>query len=151
MVQNIHFSSLKCFSQPTAKACGPKRRAGDCNWRCDFSHRTKIQSRIPRMRSFKKYDHIKVIFLVLLLTEIVAQIGRADSTSPTNDDRPSIAKIDDFWTRTLKRTESKPLNAQEELVNEPVQYVKIRVTYESLDGVKIRAYLAKPYDTGSNP
>ncbi len=101
------------------------------------------------MRSFINNERIRTILLVLSLLEIVAQIGHAESTPPANDNRPSSDKIDDFWSRTLKRTESKSLNAQEELVNEPVQYVKIRVTYESLDGVKIRAYLAKPYDTGS--
>ena len=40
-----------------------------------------------------------------------------------------------------------PLEAQAELVNEPFQYVKYKITYRSLDGVKIRAYLAKPYET----
>jgi len=56
------------------------------------------------------------------------------------------ADLDRFWERTLARTRSEPLNAQIEPVKEILPYHKFRLTYKSLEGVPIRAYLSLPWD-----
>jgi cephalosporin-C deacetylase len=63
------------------------------------------------------------------------------------DAPPTTAEIDHFWSQTLARLAKEPIDAREELSNEPVAYVKSKVTYRSLDGVRISAYLAHPYET----
>ncbi len=52
--------------------------------------------------------------------------------------------MDDFWKQTLARARTTPLNVQVERVTEPVPYEKYRLTYSSLDGIRVRAYLAVP-------
>lgn len=63
------------------------------------------------------------------------------------DARPTATQIDQFWTQTLQRLAKEPIDAKEELSNEPVAYVKSTVTYRSLDGIRISAYVAHPYET----
>src|ERR1051326_2295291 len=60
------------------------------------------------------------------------------------NDKPP-ADLDGFWERTLVRARSTPLDAQIETVNELVPYHKFRLTYRSLDGAPIRAYLSLPW------
>jgi cephalosporin-C deacetylase len=52
--------------------------------------------------------------------------------------------IDRFWRDTLARAAQTPLDATFEPVKEPLPFFKFRVTYRSLDGVLIRAYLGAP-------
>ena len=54
------------------------------------------------------------------------------------------AELENFWQNTLDRLASQPMEAEVEQVQEPLPYLKYRVTYRSLDGVPIRAYLAVP-------
>jgi cephalosporin-C deacetylase len=63
------------------------------------------------------------------------------------DAPPTAAQIDQFWSQTLQRLATEPIDAKEELSNDPVAYVKAKVTYRSLDGVRINGWLAHPYET----
>ena len=46
----------------------------------------------------------------------------------------------------MQRASQVPLDTTAELVSEPIPYMKYKVTFRSLGGVPIRAYLAKPYE-----
>ena len=52
--------------------------------------------------------------------------------------------IDAFWRATRERLVGEPLEAQVEPAAEPLPYRKFKVTLRSLDGVRIRAWLALP-------
>jgi cephalosporin-C deacetylase len=84
----------------------------------------------------------RILALIFILSLLPAAAARADSETP-----PTAAQIDQFWSQTLQRLAKEPIDAREELSNEPVAYVKSKVTYRSLDGVRISAYLAHPYET----
>jgi cephalosporin-C deacetylase len=61
------------------------------------------------------------------------------------EDAPArVQEIDAFWAKTLERARKEPLEAQVEPVLEPLPFYKFRVTYRSLDGVKVRALLGLP-------
>jgi len=53
-------------------------------------------------------------------------------------------EIESFWRATLQRAAKEPLEAEVEPVKEPLPYQKFRVTYRSLGGIRIRAYLGVP-------
>ena len=57
------------------------------------------------------------------------------------EDLPHV--FDRFWQATLERAAREPLDAKIEPLNAPLPYHKYKLTYRSLDGVPIRAYLAK--------
>lgn len=59
---------------------------------------------------------------------------------------PDLAE---FWQETLQRTRATPLEVQTETVDEPLPFQKFCLTYQSLDGVPIRAYLNVPLDASS--
>ena len=54
--------------------------------------------------------------------------------------------LEDFWKKTLERVAREPLEAEVELVKEPLPHFKHRVAYRSLDGVRVRAWLGAPVD-----
>lgn len=56
----------------------------------------------------------------------------------------SREEINVFWQTTLHRSSQEPLEAEVEPVNDPLPYKKFRITYRSLGGVKVRAYLGLP-------
>jgi len=56
----------------------------------------------------------------------------------------NLAEVRDFWNETLKKASVEPLSATAEIINLPVPFKKYRVTYRSLGGVMVRAYLAVP-------
>ena len=60
------------------------------------------------------------------------------------DSPASRQEIGSFWQATLQRAAKEPLEAELELVKEPLPYQKFRVTYRSLGNIKIRAYLGVP-------
>jgi len=60
-------------------------------------------------------------------------------------DKPP-ADLDQFWERTLVRARSIPLDVKIEPVKDPMPFHTFRLTYRSLDGVPIRAYLSLPWD-----
>lgn len=53
--------------------------------------------------------------------------------------------LEAFWNKTRSRAATEPLEAEVSLVDEKEPYLKYRVTYRSLDGVKVRAYLSTPH------
>jgi len=52
--------------------------------------------------------------------------------------------LETFWQKTLHRAAKEPLEAQAEQVKAPLPFYKHRITYRSLDGVKVRACLGQP-------
>jgi cephalosporin-C deacetylase len=56
-----------------------------------------------------------------------------------------------FWKLTLARLAHEPLEAAVEDTREPLPYKKFRVEYRSLDGVRVRAFLALPVRGGEAP
>lgn len=56
-----------------------------------------------------------------------------------------------FWRSTALRLASEPLDAIVEEVREPLPYRRFRVEYRSLDGVRVRAFLAVPVRGGEKP
>src|SRR5689334_4794202 len=54
------------------------------------------------------------------------------------------SELDGFWQATLQRAAMEPLDAVVEPVKDPQAYYTHRVTYRSLDGIKVRAYLGQP-------
>jgi cephalosporin-C deacetylase len=56
-----------------------------------------------------------------------------------------------FWKLTLARLARQPLEATVEDMREPLPYRKFRVDYRSLDGVRVRAFLAVPVRGGEAP
>jgi len=58
------------------------------------------------------------------------------------------ADLDGFWQRTLTRLRAQPLDARVEPVADPAPYRTFRVTFASLDGVRIRARLGVPIGHG---
>ena len=52
--------------------------------------------------------------------------------------------LDGFWQATRERLAREPMEAQVEPVAEALPYKKFKVTLRSLDGVRVRAYLALP-------
>jgi cephalosporin-C deacetylase len=56
-----------------------------------------------------------------------------------------------FWKVTLARLAREPLEATIEDMREPLPYKKFRVEYRSLDGVRVRAFLAVPVRGGEAP
>ena len=59
--------------------------------------------------------------------------------------------ISAFWKTTLTRLASEPLEATIEDTREPLPYKKFLVEYRSLDGVRVRAFLALPIRGGEAP
>lgn len=53
-----------------------------------------------------------------------------------------------FWKETLARLAREPLEATTEDTREPLPYKKFRLEYRSLDGVRVRAFLALPIRGG---
>jgi cephalosporin-C deacetylase len=53
-------------------------------------------------------------------------------------------EIHQFWRQTITKAQREPLEAQVEQVNDPLPYEKYRITYRSLGGVQVRAYLSRP-------
>ncbi len=58
------------------------------------------------------------------------------------------AALDAFWRRTLTRLREQPLDARVEPVADPAPYRTFRVTFTSLDGIRIRARLGVPVGHG---
>jgi cephalosporin-C deacetylase len=56
-----------------------------------------------------------------------------------------------FWKATLARLAREPLEATIEDTREPLPYKKFRVEYRSLDGIRVRAFLALPVRGGDAP
>ena len=61
----------------------------------------------------------------------------------------SPADLDAFWHRTLARARAQSLDVQIEKVDQRLPYHVHRVTYRSLDGVPVRAYLSLPIEAAS--
>jgi cephalosporin-C deacetylase len=81
--------------------------------------------------------------LGLLLTRCV--FAQAYSPRPT-----TLEEVESFWQSTLDRVSREPLQAEVEPASDSLPYRKFRVTYRSLQGIKIRAYLAKPSQQATN-
>ncbi len=60
------------------------------------------------------------------------------------DPPASRAEIESFSRTTLQKAAQEPLEAEVEPVTEPLPHRKFRVTYRSLGGIRIRAYLGVP-------
>src|SRR5687768_11989123 len=52
--------------------------------------------------------------------------------------------LNSFWERTIVETAASPLDAQIERVEETLPYQRFRVSYRSLGGTQVRAYLNRP-------
>lgn len=52
--------------------------------------------------------------------------------------------LDAFWQKTLARARAQPLDVQVEKENQRLPYQVFRVTYRSLDGIPVRAWLSLP-------
>ncbi len=59
--------------------------------------------------------------------------------------------LEAFWKETIERAAAEPLEAEVTAVDEKVPYYKHRVTYRSLDGVKVRAYVSVQHAEGKHP
>lgn len=62
----------------------------------------------------------------------------------------SPADLDAFWDGTLARARARPLDVRIEPAGQRLPYSVHRLTYASLDGIPVRAYLALPIDTVRN-
>lgn len=61
----------------------------------------------------------------------------------------SPSQVDLFWENTLAQLANEPLDASIAASEENLPYQKFEVTLRSLDGVRIRANLYKPFDEGN--
>lgn len=57
----------------------------------------------------------------------------------------STELINSFWQNTLVSLAQEPLEAELEKIDEPLPYQKFSLQLRSLDGVRIRALLSRPY------
>src|ERR1051325_5464310 len=62
----------------------------------------------------------------------------------------TMAQIESFWTRPLQRAAGEALETTVERLKEPLPHYKERVTYRSLDGIKVRANVGLPIE-GERP
>ncbi len=69
-----------------------------------------------------------------------SSIAAASVPPPASD-----AEIRGFWRSTLDRLSREPLAAAAEPLKGPLPYVRTRLTYASLGGVRVRAYLSLPW------
>ena len=82
-------------------------------------------------------------FLIILILALFCIEARGGGQTPPKAQAP-IAEVETFWQRTLERVSREPLEVQVESVNDPLPYKKYRITYRSLEGIKVRAYLGVP-------
>lgn len=80
------------------------------------------------------------VFCLLAVSQRMASQPEALQKDPP----ASRGEIENFWQATLQRAAQEPLEAEVEPVTEPLPFKKFRVTYRSLGGIKIRAYLGVP-------
>lgn len=80
---------------------------------------------------------------VFLLTIAVPLPAQESSLTPSPQ---KLEKINRFWQETLAASGQVPLETEVEKVKDYLPYEKYRVTYRSTDGVRIRAYLARPIE-----
>jgi len=83
-------------------------------------------------------------FLISVLSLSCIIHSRGESRQQSGESQPSFDEIKAFWQKTLERASREPLEAQVKLVTDPLPYKKYEITYRSLDGVKVRAYLGVP-------
>ena len=67
-----------------------------------------------------------------------------------HDSKVTAAELRTFWNGTLERAAREPLDVQVEPVKQPLPFYKHRITYRSLDGINVRAYLGLPIE-GERP
>ena len=80
---------------------------------------------------------------MLCLLKVSPSIA-SEEVALQNDPPASREEIETFWRATLQRVAKEPLEAEVEPVKEPLPYQKFRVTYRSLGGIRVRAYLGVP-------
>ena len=86
----------------------------------------------------------RLMFCGVLCLLAASQRMASQQAALQKDPPASREEIETFWRATLQRARQEPLEAEVEPVKEPLPYKKFRVTYRSLGGVKIRAYLGVP-------
>src|SRR5262245_26998590 len=70
----------------------------------------------------------------------------APASTPHVSSAVTPDEIDRFWRRTVDRARQTPLGMKIEELPEKLPYRKFRLTYRSLDGVPVRAYLGVPWE-----
>jgi hypothetical protein len=88
------------------------------------------------VQSASIFDSSRAVCLVLVRT------SRTSATATKS--QATMAEIEAFWQKTLARVSAEPLDVETEPVREALPYKKYQITYRSLDGVKVRAYLGVP-------
>lgn len=76
-----------------------------------------------------------------------------EDCQPSGEARPAGAvpgQIENFWRKTLAASAREPLRSTVEKVNARLPYLKYRVTFRSLGGVKVQGWLSKPVQSGAN-
>ena len=82
--------------------------------------------------------------LILLVLFVLYWLEHHAPAQPRPKSQATMAEIEAFWQKTLARVSAEPLDVETEPVREALPYKKYRITYRSLDGVKVRAYLGVP-------
>jgi cephalosporin-C deacetylase len=85
-----------------------------------------------------------LLTILSILSIVTSPQLRPEEQRGAPDSSLTSAEIERFWQGTLERAAREPLEANVARVDDPLPYHKYRVTYRSLGGVKIRAYLAVP-------
>src|SRR5262245_18894017 len=89
--------------------------------------------------------------VILLVLSVLCWLEHRGLAQPQLRSQATVAEIETFWQKTLARVSREPLEAEIEAVREALPYNKYRVTYRSLDGVKVRAYVATPIQGETTP
>ena len=80
-----------------------------------------------------------VLYLLTVSSSMMLQPVSLQKDSPA-----SREEIESFWRATFQQAAKEPLEAEVEPLKEPLPYQKFRITYRSLGGIRIRAYLGVP-------
>jgi hypothetical protein len=99
----------------------------------------------PRRKRFKallpRFHWVIVVGLLPILTVSIPVLAQDSIPTPTAQ---HVEEIHNFWKQPLAKSAKIPLEAELEKAKDYLPYEKYQVTYRSTDGVRIRAYLARP-------
>lgn len=88
----------------------------------------------------------KALCLIAASLNLMSQPADLQTEPPA-----SREEVESFWSTTLDRVSKEPLEAEVEPLKEPVPYQKFRITYRSLGGIRVRAYLGVPIRGEGSP
>ena len=101
----------------------------------------RLNSKESRVKFLLRSLWVTAVCALLLLTVAVPLPAQESAPTPQR-----LEKINRFWQETLATSAQVPLETEVEKVKDYLPYEKYRVTYRSTDGVRIRAYLARPIE-----